>query len=253
MSTASTWPDGPMCGFDVESTAADPETARIVSAAIVMDDPTSTDGPHTRTWLANPGIDIPLEATAVHGISTEVAREHGETPRVVLAGIVNTLATIADKYGPIPLVIYNATYDLTVMDREMRRNGWADGLTIPTLPIIDPLVSDRRLDGYRSGRRTLTAVSAAYGVATVGAHTADGDVRTSLQLARAMGQKYRRFGAADPADLQEAQRTAYKEWADQFKSYRNRFDPDFQCGNQWPLIPPAANSATQRGDTAHGI
>lgn len=35
-------------------------------------------------WLSNPGIEIELEATAIHGISTEVARDKGEESMLLL-------------------------------------------------------------------------------------------------------------------------------------------------------------------------
>ena len=36
--------------------------------------------PETLTWLVNPGIDIPAEASAIHGITTERAQAEGMDP-----------------------------------------------------------------------------------------------------------------------------------------------------------------------------
>ena len=46
-----------LVGFDLETTSADPRTARIVTAAVVP-----ARG-QALTWLADPGVPIPAEAT----------------------------------------------------------------------------------------------------------------------------------------------------------------------------------------------
>ena len=68
------WTDGPLLGFDTETTGVDVDNDRIVTAALVRRDATGT---HVRSWLIDPGVDIPEAAAAIHGVSTEHAREHG--------------------------------------------------------------------------------------------------------------------------------------------------------------------------------
>lgn len=226
------WASGPLLGLDTETTSVDPETARIVSAALVLDDP-RTGKQWVKDWLLNPGVEIPLEATAVHGISTEHAQQHGEPPAEALCGILAAFALIRQEYGPIPLVMVNAAYDLTILDRENRRHDVADGLTLG-FPVIDTLVCDRALDKYRRGRRTLTATAAAYGITISGAHTAAGDVLCAINLARGMAVKYPRFGSADIWRLQGMQRQASADWAAHFQQYRRKTDPAFVCNGDWP-------------------
>lgn len=228
------WASGPLAAFDLETDSPDPQDARIVQAALMIDDP--QEGSHVFTWLLQPVRDIALEATAVHGISTEHARDHGEPPAEALPDILARLAQVAEAYGQIPLCVYNAPFDCTVLDRELRRHAVADGFAIP-LPLVDPLVCDRKLDGYRRGRRTLTAVSAAYGIAIERTHDAAGDVVTTVRLARAMGVKYPRFGGADLSRLQSFQRDAHAGWAAGFQRFRRRNAPGFTCSPHWPLIP----------------
>jgi len=232
------WADGPLAAFDVETDSADPLDARIIQAALYIDDP--SDSSHCFTYLLQPVRDIDLGAVAVHGISTEHATVHGEPPAAALADIVARLDQIADAYGPVPLCIYNAPFDCTVLDRELRRHALADGYSIP-LPLIDPMTADRKLDPYRRGRRTLTAVAAAYRIGIERAHQADGDVVTTVKLARAMGRKYPRFGRADLGRLQQLQRDAYREWAVHFQEYRRRNDPGFVCSPHWPMVPFTEN------------
>ena len=75
------WRDGPLVGFDTETTGVDVGADRIVTAAVVRRD---ASGTRVRTWLIDPGIPIPPAATAVHGITTEQARARGRAPREAL-------------------------------------------------------------------------------------------------------------------------------------------------------------------------
>ena len=74
------WIDDPWMGFDTETTGVRALKDRLVTAALVL----RIDGASYRsgvsspdqvaTWLTDPGVEIPEQATAVHGITTEQAR-----------------------------------------------------------------------------------------------------------------------------------------------------------------------------------
>ena len=69
------WYEGRLAAYDIETTGTDTENDRIVTAAVSVvggREPTES-----RTWLVDPGIEIPGEATAVHGITTEKAQSEG--------------------------------------------------------------------------------------------------------------------------------------------------------------------------------
>ena len=70
-----------MLAFDLETTSANPKEARIVTSALVR-----IDGRDVQKveHLADPGIEIPQEATSVHGITTEKARAEGRPHDEVL-------------------------------------------------------------------------------------------------------------------------------------------------------------------------
>src|SRR5690606_31008051 len=106
-------------------------------------------------WLADPGVEIPAGATAVHGITTERARAEGLPARQVVAEIILCLETMFAR--GLAVTIYNAPYDLTLLHREALRHGIAP-LVEPT-PVIDPLVLDKSVDKYRAGKRTLAAAA----------------------------------------------------------------------------------------------
>lgn len=182
----------PVVAFDTETTGVDPETARIVSAAVVALRPDGTESAR-RTWLINPGIPIPEEAAAIHGITTERARAQGLPPGPAILEIAEMVERASER--GLPLVVYNAPYDLTLLDREIRRHevgivGDIDGvggLWWEPRPVLDPYVIDKHLDRYRKGKRTLEAVAAHHGVEFEGsAHGAYADAITSGRLMQRM-------------------------------------------------------------------
>lgn len=195
------WWDGPLVGFDLETTAPDPFEARIVSAAVVV---CSRDGIEERTWLADPGVPIPEEATAVHGITTERAQTEGRDPGGVVREVLEALYNTAGN--GLPLIAFNARYDLTVMDCEGRRYLGALGAlaSSPRLRVVDPAVLDKWLDRYRKSyppghdaesakaagipsSRTLEGMCAHYGVTLDGAHDAAFDAIAACRLAYRIG------------------------------------------------------------------
>ena len=79
--------------FDLETTGIDVDTSRIVSACIAVLD---EHGEVVKRWdwLADPGIDIPEGASAVHGITTERARAEGRPAVQVVGEIAQTLRVL---------------------------------------------------------------------------------------------------------------------------------------------------------------
>ena len=180
-----TWHLGPFLSFDVETTGVDVENDRIVTAAVVnVLAPGSEPTSRTRAWLVNPGIDIPAEATAVHGVTSEHAKAHGQDPDVALGEIAGLVCT-AMRDG-VPLVAMNACFDLTLLDRELMRHnlgGLAQRLGgyDRVRPVLDPYVIDKQVDKYRRGKRTLTALCEHYGVELTEAHAADADALAAVR------------------------------------------------------------------------
>jgi DNA polymerase-3 subunit epsilon len=79
----TSWHTGPLLPFDLETTGPLPDTARIVTAyAAGLGDPVLAARVRCE-WLADPGIEIPTAATAVHGITTEHARAAGQPAALV--------------------------------------------------------------------------------------------------------------------------------------------------------------------------
>ena len=161
------WLERTMVGFDTETTGVDSSIDRIVSAAVIFRD--GADGAvSARTWLINPGVEIPERATAVHGITTAMARANGADPAVALGEIAALLAAALANGSPI--VAFNAGYDLGILEAELARHGLPSlarrvGPAHTLRPVVDPLVLDRHLDRFRRGKRKLIDLCAYYGVA----------------------------------------------------------------------------------------
>lgn len=85
------WISGPLVAFDLETTGTDVETDRIVTAALVRLDPDGAVS-EERTWLLDPGVAIPEQASAIHGISTAHAREHGVPAAAAIEEITRSVA-----------------------------------------------------------------------------------------------------------------------------------------------------------------
>jgi len=230
---------GQLAVFDLETTGVDVETARIVSACVAI---LAADGRVIERWdwLANPGVEIPEGAAAVHGITTERARREGRPAHVVVAEITQALR-VTFALG-IPLVVYNAPYDLTLLDRECRRHQ-LEALEVLS-PVIDPLVIDKAVDRYRKGKRTLTATAELYHVALDDAHDAGSDAIAAGRVAHALGAAYPNELDITLPDLHGRQEVWYAEEAASFQDYIRsvRGDESYVSDTAWPMRPATAPS-----------
>ena len=210
------WTDGPFMGFDTETTGVNTSTDRIVTAACVEWRNGQT---RERTWLADPGIPIPKQAQDVHGISTEYAKENGRPLDEVVIEVAKILETCA--HAQVPVVIYNACFDLPLLNNHLVRLGQPPlGERVDFLPVIDPLVLDRALDRYRKGKRTLGALADFYQVrGEDNLHDALVDVRQTIAVLRAICTAYPQLGKMDLRQLQEYQRGQHRQWAEHFNQY----------------------------------
>lgn len=216
--------------FDTETTGVETDTSRIVSATLAI---LGENGEITERydWLLNPGVEIPDSAVRVHGITTEVARSSGIDAAVGIAQITERIAQLIER--GLPLVVYNAPYDLSLLAAEQRRYGVA-GAAIA--PVLDPLIIDKQLDRFRKGKRTLVAVSEHYGVELGNAHDAGED---AIASGKVMQQLARKYASTLPDDL-EALHAAQAEWAraqaENFQDYMRRVrDPNFVADGAWPI------------------
>ncbi|MEE1760593.1 MULTISPECIES: 3'-5' exonuclease [unclassified Streptomyces] len=237
------WYEGPLAAFDTETTGVDVETDRIVSAAVVVQDAPGTR-PRVTRWLVNPGVPVPAAATAVHGLTDEQLQRDGRWPAPVMEEIARALAEQAVRGRP--LVVMNAPFDLTLLDRELRRHR-ASSLDryVETTPlrVLDPRVLDKHLDRYRKGRRTLTDLCAHYEVSLDGAHDAAADAQAAMDVVRAVGHRFAtRLARLSPAELHTLQAVWHAAQARGLQAWFARSGTEEAVDPAWPLRPdlPAA-------------
>lgn len=232
------WHRGRLAAFDVESTGVDPQSDRIVTATVAVVG--GGEPADESSWLADPGVEIPIGATNVHGITTEQARAEGRPAPEVVDEITTKLA--AALGGGAPIVAFNARYDLTMLDREARRHGiepLVDRIGGPeSLLVIDPLIIDKQLDRYRKGKRTLEVVCGHYDVELNDAHQADADAIAAARLAWRMGEKFPELAVELP-ELHKQQVDWAAEQAASLEEYFLSQGKNETVERAWPVVPAA--------------
>ncbi|WP_312180895.1 3'-5' exonuclease, partial [Arthrobacter sp.] len=230
------WHELPRASFDLETTGRDPQEARIVTASIILVDSAGEILRH-HEWLVDPGVEIPEEAAAIHGISTERARADGLPSKDAVGQIIQVLQ---DTFAAgTPVLAFNAAYDFTVLAREAARTG----LSAPApFPVIDPFIMDKQADRYRRGKRTLTAMAEHYGVAFENAHTSAADVMATLAVGAAMARSFPLL-AQEASSLHQLQTGWAAEQAASFQAYLRKRDPDAVIDGTWPVKAAPAEFA----------
>ena len=233
------WFEGRLAGFDLETTGVDVESDRIVTACAVQ-----CGGGHptqSATWMADPGIEIPEEAAKVHGITTEQARAEGRPAAEVVEQLVAALAECV--LAGQPIVAMNASFDLTILDREARRHGVQPLADIVggDLRVVDPRVLDKAVDKFRRGGRKLEDLCRTYGVRLDGAHSADADAIAACRVAWRIATKEPRIGGASLDDLHKWQIEWARQQAESLADYFRRTPGKESWADgvrtEWPLIP----------------
>ncbi|CAL9415308.1 3'-5' exonuclease [Streptomyces sp. enrichment culture] len=229
------WHQELLIGFDLETTGTDPRRARIVTGAVI--EVRAGEPVGRREWLADPGVEIPADAVAVHGISTARAAAEGRPADRVADAIADVL--VGYWRTGVPVVAYNAAFDLTLLSAELRRYGLpslTDRLGTAPAPVVDPYTIDRWADRYRRGKRNLEAVCAEYGIVLDAAHDATADALAAARLASAIADRHPKIAALGPAELHRRQIRWYAEWAADFQAFlRRKGETDAVVDGAWPL------------------
>jgi DNA polymerase-3 subunit epsilon len=231
--------------WDTETTGPNPLEDRIVTAAFIV----RTPGEDNRVfpWLINPGIPIPPEATAVHGITDAMVQADGRDPKEALEEIAAYL-THAISQG-MPVIAFNQSFDWSVLHYDLVRNGlptMAERVGSGPLPLVDPHIIDKELyRGVRgSGMRKLKPTADRYGVALSDWHTADADALAALLIAEKQFERYRVLHGFGPLGLFSAQQkwraeqqASLQKWFREKATAEQGGDPNKVIDGSWPLVP----------------
>ena len=199
--------DRPLVVFDIESTGTAPRKDRIIELAAVKLMPDGTEV--SKCWLMNPGVKIPPETTAIHGITDEIVKD---------------CPTFADKADEIfaffegcDLSGFNADrFDIPCLEEEFARAGKNFA------PSARRHVDVQRIY-HRMEPRDLTAAVRFYlGRDHAGAHGAEADAKATLEVLKAQMERYpglpQTVGEMDeylvPHDPLNADRYGMLRWKD---------------------------------------
>ncbi len=178
----SRWIDAPLCVIDFETTGRDSETDRIIEIGLVYFDNGRCTQRHE--WLINPGIPVPEESRAVHGITDD---ELKDAP--AFCDVFDRIASILTDRIP---VAYNAPFDRGFLHAEMRRVTQATPSEVPAFQNdvvwIDPLIWARELFKYEKGKK-LTDMCQRLNIKIDKAHRACGDAEAAGNVLLAMAPK----------------------------------------------------------------
>lgn len=257
------WHKGRFAAFDTETTGVDVEADRIVTAAVYGLGGGEPVEPHD--WLVNPGVEIPEAAAAVHGITTAEAQTKGEPA----AGAVDHIADVLAGYVRQGAVVvgHNIVYDLTLLDRELRRYGLPTvqaRLGLHPLYVIDTRVLDQHADPYRrrpskeQGARQLITLAQVYELPwdDDAAHGASYDALIAARVAYRIGTlahtpreewpepirrirraRYADFHGLTVAELHALQIKLAAEQAAGLQAHFRKTNPDAVVDPSWPLRP----------------
>jgi len=225
------WYDGPLLSLDTETTGVDVFEDRIVTCNITYDVPNAD--PYVADWMINPGVEIAEGASAVHGITNEVAQQQGGDPYTVLSNIAEHLSNW-EKLGH-PIVVYNAAFDCSLLVVEFDRYGIDQPCSFAR--VVDPYVLDKALDPYRKGSRKLIDTARHYGVelSEEDAHSADFDSMASVKLCRAIGRKFVIDAPIEEVHAMQVKAKVKQSTSLQAYLRKKENDPTIVINTQWPI------------------
>lgn len=218
--------------FDTETTGVDFESDRIVTAFVGL---MNRDGQLVQRWewLLDPEMEIPEGAAAVHGVTTERARAEGKDWRQGIIEIIDQLETLLE--AGVPVVAYNARFDFTMLDRNARTAGVAPIVSVA--PVFDPYVTDKAVQKFRKGKRTLTDTCRVYGVLLDNAHEAEADAVAAGLLMWKLIEGMRPHWTTESMHGTTRKRAA--EQAASLQAYFDKTKPHEKIvvHAEWPVVP----------------
>lgn len=220
-----------MVGLDFETTGVDPFTDRPVQIGLVYS-PGRGVYETVMDKIVDPEMDIGEEAASIHGISNAIAKERGQS----LQGQITMLLTHLNGYRDlgVPLVIYNAPFDWTML--KAQASEWGLESFLYEMPILDPLVWSRAVHRYKKGGHGMGEILEMYGMENPpGRHDAADDARMAIQLARAIPVKHEQLSRQSIPGLQPIQQFLFADKAIDFQAYlRKERDPQAFIDRGWP-------------------
>ncbi len=169
----------PIAFFDLETTGVNLSTDRIIEVAIIKILPDGTR--QVKRKLLNPGIPIPPETTAIHGITDEMVKD---APSFKQCG--NELKQFIENCD---MGGYNSNrFDIPILMEEFLRAGMEVDLSACRMVDVQHIF-------YKMEPRTLTAAYKYYcDKELVDAHSAEADVNATIDVFMSQIERYPQMG-----------------------------------------------------------
>ena len=216
--------------FDTETTGIDTENDRIITCFIRARD--GDEIVFEKNWVIDPGVEIPTEASDVHGMTTEWVRENGRKDVAQAIKEIHRQLLSYVSYEDYTVCAYNGAFDLAILDAEVRRHkvGGPPRLGLDEGRFLDPAIFSRKFDKFKKGGHQLITVAKRNGIEVEEdrLHAADYDVEVTEKLVkvflnRAWKELPEMRQGLTPDEfitkLQEWQATEKAEWADGLTQY----------------------------------
>ena len=165
----------PICFFDLETTGVNVSNDRIVEISILKVFPNGNK--ESKTWLVNPEIPIPLEASNIHGITNDIVKD--EPNFKIIASDVKSMINNCDLAG------FNSNkFDIPLLAEELLRSkidfSLENILTIDVQNIF-----------HKMEQRTLSAAYKFYcGKSLENAHSSKADTLATFEVLESQIEKY---------------------------------------------------------------
>ena len=165
----------PICFFDLETTGTSVAKDRIVEISILKVFPNGNKS--SKTWLVNPEVEIPAEATAIHGISNE--KVAGEPTFKSLSGEIYQMIKDSDLGG------FNSDrFDIPLLAEEMLRAG-------VDFDMKNMVSVDVQTIFHKMEKRTLEAAYKFYcNKVLEQAHSAEADTKATYEVLLSQLERY---------------------------------------------------------------
>ena len=165
----------PICFFDLETTGVNVSLDRIVEISILKIFPNGNK--ESKTWLVNPGVPIPLEASNIHGITNDIVKN--EPLFKMIASDIKSMIDNCDLAG------FNSNkFDIPLLAEELLRSEIDFSLdNVATIDVQNIF--------HKMEQRTLSAAYQFYcGKSLDNAHSSKADTLATFEVLESQIEKY---------------------------------------------------------------
>jgi DNA polymerase-3 subunit epsilon len=165
----------PICFFDLETTGVNVSSDRIVEISILKIFPNGNK--ESKTWLVNPGVPIPLEASNIHGITNDIIKN--EPLFKMIASDIKSMINNCDLAG------FNSNkFDIPLLAEELLRSEIDFSLdNVSTIDVQNIF--------HKMEQRTLSAAYQFYcGKSLDNAHSSKADTLATYEVLESQIEKY---------------------------------------------------------------